>query len=85
VDLSATTRDQLAAVKELVVEDFFDGRGEDARKVRRVKIKLADKLAALDKLGRHLGIFNDKLELRGKLTLEQLVLGAAAAHAEKTE
>src|SRR4029077_5975803 len=62
VDLSAATRDQLAAVKELVVEDFFDGRGEGAREVRRVRIKLADKIAALDKLGRHLGIYNDKLE-----------------------
>ena len=73
VDLSAATRDQLAAVKELVVEDFFDGRGEDAREVRRVKIKLADKIAALDKLGRHLGIYNDTLEVKGALTLEQLV------------
>ena len=73
VDLSAATRDQLAAIKEFVVEDFFDGRGEDAREVRRVRIKLADKIAALDKLGRHLGIYNDKLEVKGRVTLEQLV------------
>ena len=73
MDLSAATRDQLAAVKEFVVEDFFDGRGEDAREVRRVKIRLADKIAALDKLGRHLGIYNDTLELKGRVTLEQLV------------
>jgi hypothetical protein len=44
--------------------------------VRRVKFKLADKLTALNSLGRHLGIFNSKLELQGKLTLEQLVLAS---------
>jgi hypothetical protein len=40
------------------------------------RFKLADKLAALNDLGRHLGIFNNKLELKGKLTLEQLVLAS---------
>jgi hypothetical protein len=35
-------------------------RGEDARAVKRVKFKLHDKLGALDKLGRHLGLFDAK-------------------------
>lgn len=47
IDLTAATRDQLAAVSEL-------GDG---------KIKLHDKLGALDKMGRHLGMWNDKLRL----------------------
>ena len=56
---------QKAALSEVTVEDFKEGRGEDARDVRRVKFKLHDKLAALEKLGKHLGMFKDKVELSG--------------------
>lgn len=65
LDFSKLTRDQAAALSEVTVEDFVDGRGDDARDVRRVKFKLADKLGALDKLGRHLGLFKDRVELSG--------------------
>jgi len=65
LDFSALTRDQAAALQEVTVEDFRGGRGEDARDVRRVKFKLADKRAALVEIGRHLGMFKDKLELTG--------------------
>jgi phage terminase small subunit len=64
-DFSALTRDQAAALCEVTVEDFKDGRGEESRDVRRVKFKLADKRAALVDLGRHLGLFVDKHELSG--------------------
>ena len=40
LDFSALTRDQTAALSEVTVEDFVDGRGQDARAVRRVKFKL---------------------------------------------
>ncbi len=62
VDLSDLTEDQLAAISEVSVEDFTDGRGEDARDVRKIKFKLADKRAALVDLGRHFKLFTDKLE-----------------------
>ena len=66
LDFSALTRDQAAALTEVTVDDFVDGRSEDARAVRRVKFKLADKRAALVDLGRYLGIFSDKVELSGR-------------------
>lgn len=65
LDFSQLTRDQAAALSEVTVEDFKDGRGEDARDVRRVKFKLADKLSALEKIGKHLGLFKDRVELSG--------------------
>jgi hypothetical protein len=37
-----------AALIEVTVEDFLVGRREDAREVRRVKFKLADKIHALE-------------------------------------
>lgn len=57
VDLSTMTREQAAALSEITVEDFTDGRGEGARDVRRIKVKLCDKRAALVDLGKHLGMF----------------------------
>jgi phage terminase small subunit len=62
LDFSTLTREQAAAITEMTVEDFKDGRGEAARDVRRVKFKLADKRAALVDLGRHLALFTDKVQ-----------------------
>ena len=66
LDFSKLTRDQAAALVEVTVEDYLDGRGEDARKVRRVRFKLADKRGALVDLGRHLGLFKERVEHTGK-------------------
>lgn len=64
-DFSALTRDQAAAIQEITIEDFKDGRGEDARDVRRVKFKLYDKRAALVDIGKHLGMFIERHEIGG--------------------
>jgi phage terminase small subunit len=50
-------RDRRAALEEVQVEHFVERRGEDARQVRKVKIKLHDKQSALDSLARRLGMF----------------------------
>ena len=65
LDFSNLTRDQAAALTEVTVDDYVDGRGEDARQVRRVKFKLADKRAALVDLGKYLGIFREIQEISG--------------------
>lgn len=66
LDFSQITRDQAAALAEVTVEDFKDGRS-DSREVRRVKFKLHDKLSALEKLGKHLGMFKEQQEHSGKI------------------
>lgn len=75
LDFSKLTRDQSAALSEVTVEDFTDGRGDDARDVRRVKFKLADKRAALVDIGRHLGMFPNKLEIKGKVQVDHSLQG----------
>ena len=57
INLSQLTRDQAAAIGEITCEDYVDGRGEDARDVKKMKFKLLDKRAALVDIGKHLGAF----------------------------
>ena len=45
------------AISEVTVDTYVVGRGDSAREVRRVKIKLHQKLAALEALAKHLGLF----------------------------
>jgi phage terminase small subunit len=63
IDLAQLTHEQKAAIADLTVEDFTDGRGDDARNVRRVRFKLHDKRAALVDLGKHLGMGGGKHEI----------------------
>lgn len=62
VDLSTMTRDQAAAIQEVTAETLGSG-GEDGPAIVRTKIKLASKQAALESLGKHLGLFKEQLEV----------------------
>ena len=55
--------DDMAAIRSVKVKTF----GEDG--VER-EVKLADKLKALELLGKHLGLFKDKLEVDGSVKME---------------
>lgn len=47
------------------------------------KVKYADKLKALELLGRHLKLFTDRVEHSGKVTLEELVAGSFSNEQQK--
>ena len=64
-DLKKIERDQGAAICELIVDEYTEGRGEDARQVKRMKLKLADKKGTLELLGKHLKLWTEKHELSG--------------------
>lgn len=92
VDLSDLDRDRAAAISEITVEDFTDGRGDQSRDVRKVKLKLHDKRAALVDLGKHLGLFgtgrggegdtHNHLHLHGEQGREALEAAKAKLRAE---
>lgn len=56
VDLTNLDAETAAAITEFTVDDYTEGRGEDARDVKRVRIKLADKRGALDLLSKIRGM-----------------------------
>lgn len=58
VDLSDLTREQAAAIQQLDCETYTE-QGENGREVKKIKIKLADKKAALELLGKHVGVFKE--------------------------
>jgi phage terminase small subunit len=67
IDMSELTREQAAALTEATIEDYLEGRGDDAREVRRVRIKLADKRQSLTDLAKLLGLVEPKrTEITGK-------------------
>lgn len=58
IDIVDVPRDLMAAVSEITVEEYKEGRGEDAREVIKTKFKLHDKQAALDKAMKYLGLYS---------------------------
>lgn len=66
--------DVAAALAGIEVNELQEHDGQKMVKIGEVKkIKLLDKLKALEMLGRDLGRFTQKIEHSGKLTLEDLV------------
>ncbi len=76
VDLSNLTREQSSAIQEVTVDEYMEGKGKHARKVKRTKLKLVDKIRSLDLLGRHLKLFTERIEVGG---IEGLAEAMAAA------
>ena len=65
-------------IQEIAQEEHTGGRGHDVGETRRTKFKLHSKLDALEKMGRHLGMFTDKLKIEGSF-LDELTTHELAA------
>lgn len=76
-DFDEATMEDFAALGEVTVEQFMEGQGEDARPVRKIKVKPYDKKAALDSLARIYGMFQDNLNVTtpGESVEERLARG----------
>ncbi|WP_333826870.1 terminase small subunit [Pararhodobacter sp.] len=82
IDLSACTPEDLDLLAETTLEDFTEGRGKDARDVRRIKIKTLDRMRALEALGKHLGMGDKaKNETTDRLTEALMQINARGSAA----
>lgn len=61
----------IAGIEVAEIDDFIDGEKEKIGDLK--KVKLTDKLKALELLGKQAGMFAQKVEHGGKVTLEELV------------
>ncbi len=84
VDLSNLTREQSSAIQEVTVDEYVEGKGKHARKVKRTKLKLVDKIRSLELLGKHLKLFTERIEVSGTAGLAE-ALAAARKRANMRE
>lgn len=76
LDLSELTREQAAAIQEYTV-DATGGTGDGERKlVMRTRFKLADKIKALELLGKYLKLFTERIEVTGLAGLAEAMVEA---------
>jgi len=69
-DLSDIPSDVAHAMAGIEVMELYDGRGNDREKIGYTKkIRLSDKVRALEMLGKHLNIFTDKVEHSGNINI----------------
>ncbi len=76
VDLSSLTQEQAAAIQEVTVDEYVEGKGKHARKVKRTKLKLVDKIRSLELLGKHLKLFTERVEVGGIEGLADMIAAA---------
>lgn len=73
IDMSEMTREQKAALASVETHDYLDGRGDDARDVRKVVVKLHPKVPALVAIAKHHGLMTEKVELTVDTDLAELL------------
>lgn len=84
LDITGLDDETAACIAGLEVMDVYEGTGEDKEFVGYVKkYKLSDKLKALELIGRHLGMFKDKMELSGEIRTNNPYAGLTTEELKK--
>ena len=69
LDPEKVTDEHMKFVSEIIEEQYTEGRGGDGKDVIKIKVKglsQADRLTALEKIAKHLGMYITKVELDDK-------------------
>lgn len=80
IDLQDLSKDNAAGTEVLVNTMNSGGRKSKAVSVKTVKV--ADKIAALEKIGKHLGMFKDQVEVNHTTSLRDLIEAVPSLEAE---
>lgn len=62
-DFTGASEEALSLLNEISVDYYTDGRGDEAREVKKFKVGVTEPKAALDSLARHLGMFKDSVDV----------------------
>ena len=74
-DITELDDDTAACIAGLEVLEQYEGNGDNREFVGYVKkYKLTDKKGSLELLGRHLGMFKDKVEVSGSMEMQMSLL-----------
>lgn len=60
VDLASAEAKDMAALGEIEIKEFWEGKGEDKVKVQRIRFKPWNKVTAIEQLIRHSGLSRDR-------------------------
>lgn len=69
VNLRSVDMRVLAAIGEVTVETYFEGKGEEAQPIKRIRVKPWNKLQAIEMLMRHMGLSKDKLVVEHQVSV----------------
>jgi phage terminase small subunit len=84
LDITDLDNETAACIAGLEVMDVYEGTGDDRKFVGYVKkYKLSDKIKALELLGRHLGMFKDKMEVLGQIDTSNPYAGLTTEELKK--
>ena len=75
-DLSCLTFNERYAISAVTDEVYMEGRGEGAQEIKKVKVTGRDNVAALIALCRKLGLFVEKVEVSGEISVVQRLQSA---------
>lgn len=83
IDLRKLTPGRRAALAEFSTDEYKEERGEGGAVVKKMRVKFHDKKGALDSLARIMGLFQEKVQVTGELSLvERIQQGRKRAFAE---
>jgi hypothetical protein len=75
-DFTGATQEELMTINSLETAEFAEGRGPDARHIKKFKIGHSDPLMALDRLARIHGMYQDNLNVQGELSFKDRINAA---------
>ena len=63
IDYSKMSPELQKSLSTLTIDEYTQGRGAGAQKMKKIKVQQADRLRALEMLGKILGMFTEKVEV----------------------
>lgn len=84
-DLSCLTFDEAYAIDKYTEEFYMEGRGDNAREVKKVTLKMSDKLGPLVTLAKKLGMLTEKVEHTGEVSMVDRIINARSIEKQAIE